>query len=61
MVEEAGGSADAEPVVCYNGWQEPVEVNLRGHRLALVTHRCRKTILHTTDHECACGRVWVKG
>jgi len=61
MVEEVGGSAAAEQVVCYNGWNEPIEVNLKGHRFALVTHRCRKEILHKGDeHECACGRKWAK-
>ena len=54
-------AATEEQVVCYHGWSEPVEVNLRGHRFALVTHRCRKTILHKGDeHECACGRKWAK-
>ena len=61
----AGQAPDSspEPVadVCYNGWQQPVEVDWKAHRFAVVTHRCKKQILHTTDHECRCGTVWTKG
>jgi len=48
-----------DETICHNGWQEPVEVFcVKGHRMAVVTHRCRKKLLHGTDHECECGRTW---
>ncbi len=56
---EAETEAAPEPL-CYAGWQEPIEVNVKGHRLALVTHRCKKKLPHQTDHECPCGRTWIK-
>ena len=56
-----GAIPDEATAVCYNGWQQPVEVNWKGHRFAVVTHRCKKKLLHTTDHECQCGTVWTKG
>ncbi len=48
--------------LCYAAFQEPVEVTcLKGHRRALVTHRCGKKLEHTTEHECKdCGRAWPK-
>ncbi len=52
---------EAPDLVCYAGFQEPVEVNWKGHRFALVTHRCGKKLEHTTEHECKeCGRTWPR-
>ena len=52
---------DENPKSCHASFLEPVEGGAAGHGYCQVMHRCRKPILHTTDHTCAeCKREWPR-